>query len=171
MLRPLINWRINAFERQLGVSLDYIRFMVGTSLRAFFAFSKIAKFAAYRRVLPADAASVAHIVASRDEDCGTCVQIGINVAKQEGMPASTIQAIIDRNVDLLPDDLADVYRFTEAVVERTGAEDELRERLRQRYGDEGLIELAMAIAGSRVYPVTKRALGYAKSCSLVEWHV
>ncbi len=171
MLRPLIYWRLDSFERQLGESLDYIRFMVRTSLRAFFAFSKIMKFSAYRRVLPVDAASVAHIVAGRDEDCGTCVQISINMARQVGVPAQTIQAVMDRDVDSLREDLADVYRFTEAVVEKTGAEDELRERIRGRYGDEGLIELAMAIAGARVFPVTKRALGYAKSCSLVELHV
>ena len=87
------------------------------------------------------------------------------------MPVEQIQAVMDRDVDSLPEALADVYRFTEAVVEKTGAEDELRERLRGRYGDEGLIELAMAIAGARVFPITKRALGYAKSCALVELHV
>lgn len=171
MLRAIILNRVNSFERQLGESLDYIRFIVRTSLRAFFAFSKIMKFAAYRRVLPVDAAGVAHIVASRDEDCGTCVQISINVARHEGVPVEHIQAVMDRDVDSLPEALADVYRFTEAVVEHTGAEDELRERIRGRYGDEGLIELAMAIAGARVFPVTKRVLGYAKSCSLVELHV
>ena len=40
--------------------------------------------------------------------------------------------------------------------------------LRQRYGDQGLIELALAIASSRTFPVTKRVLGFAVSCSQVE---
>lgn len=44
-------------------------------------------------------------------------------------------------------------------------------RLRERYGEEGLVELALAIASARVFPVTKRALGYALSCSKVEVRV
>jgi hypothetical protein len=50
-------------------------------------------------------------------------------------------------------------------VTRNGEEDSLRECIRQRYGDEGLIEMALAIASCRAFPVTKRALGYAVSCS------
>jgi hypothetical protein len=34
-------------------------------------------------------------------------------------------------------------------------------------GDEGLVEMALAIASCRVFPITKRALGYAVSCSAV----
>ena len=55
----------------------------------------------------------------------------------------------------------------EAVVKRSGQENALRERIRQRYGDEGLIELALAIAACRTFPVTKRVLGFAVSCSEV----
>ena len=46
-------------------------------------------------------------------------------------------------------------------------DDTLRETLRKRYGEHGLIELAYAIASSRIPPTVKRGLGYAKSCSLV----
>jgi hypothetical protein len=43
--------------------------------------------------------------------------------------------------------------------------------MRLRYGDEGLVELALAIASCRTFPVTKRVLGYAVSCSDVAVHV
>jgi hypothetical protein len=33
---------------------------------------------------------------------------------------------------------------------------------------EGLVELALAIASARVFPIAKRALGYATSCTLVD---
>jgi hypothetical protein len=72
--------------------------------------------------------------------------------------------------DLTPE-LADVYRFTSAVVELTGEEEPLRQRIRERYGEEGLVELALGIAAARMFPVTKRALGYATSCALVEIQV
>ena len=114
---------------------------------------------------------VAVIVASRDEDCGTCVQIGITQAKKAGVDTEILQHVIDRRTDLLSDELSEVYRFTEAVVSSTGEEDEIRESLRERYGDAGLIELSFAIAACRVFPITKRSLGYAKSCSLVDLQV
>ena len=53
----------------------------------------------------------------------------------------------------------------------TGDEDELRETLRQRYGERGLIELAYAIASSQIPPTVKRCLGYARSCRLVHVEV
>jgi hypothetical protein len=57
------------------------------------------------------------------------------------------------------------------VVEASGNEEELRQRIRQRYGNEGLVEMALGIAAARVFPVTKRALGFATSCALVEVRV
>ena len=58
-----------------------------------------------------------------------------------------------------------------SVVEATGDEAKLRESLREQYGDEALVELAMGIARARVFPTVKRALGYATSCALVEVRV
>jgi alkylhydroperoxidase family enzyme len=167
MLRRLILSRIAAAEKTLGVPLDYCRFMVRTSLRAFFKFGKFLAVDEYRRVLPAGPCYVARIVAVRHDDCGTCVQIAVNQAKKAGVPAEILRAVLDGRLDDLPEELRDVYRFAEAVVKASGEEDDLRERIRMRYGDEGLIEMALAIASCRVFPTTKRALGYAVSCSEV----
>ena len=171
MLRALIESRITSAEHRLGVPADYLRHMLKTSLRAFLKFTKILSVAEYRRVLPADPYHVARIVATREEDCGTCLQIEINLAKRDKVKPATIRAAVSNKPDELPEQLADVYRFAKAVVKRTGDEDIYRERIRELYGEEGLVELAMAIAVCRVFPVTKRALGFAKSCSAVHVHL
>jgi alkylhydroperoxidase family enzyme len=171
MLRRIIRSRIAAAERTLGVPLEYARFILDVSLRAFFKFGKFLAVDEYRRVLPPGPCYVARIVAVRDEDCGTCVQIAINQAKKAGVPIEHLQAVLDGNPEGLPQELRDVYRFAEAVVTRNGEEDALRERIRLRYGDEGLIEMALAIASCRTFPITKRVLGYAVSCSAVGVHV
>lgn len=168
MLRKLILRKLASEERKLGESVDYVRHILRVSLRAFFKFIKIMPFASYRRTLPADACAVAQLVATRDEDCGTCVQIGVNVALRDGVPADVLQAVIDERPDALPEPLADVYRFTESVVKADGNDEPLRDRVRRHYGDEGLVELSLAIAGCRVFPIVKRTLGYATSCRLVE---
>jgi hypothetical protein len=62
--------------------------------------------------------------------------------------------------------LADVYHFAETVV--AGGDDEtLRQRIREHYGDEALIEMGLAMAVGQTFPVVKRTLGFAKSCSLI----
>ena len=165
MLRRFLLSRIAAAEKELGASLDYCRYMIRVSLRASFKFAKFLAVDEYRRVLPPGPCYVARIVAVRDEDCGTCVQIAVNQAKKAGVPATVVQAVLDGQPDRLPDELAEAYRFAEAVVTQSGEEDALRERIRSRHGDEGLVEMALAIASCRVFPITKRALGYAVSCS------
>jgi alkylhydroperoxidase family enzyme len=171
MLRALIESRISAAERRLGVPADYMRHMLRVSMRTFLKYTKIMPLSEYRRVLPREPFHVARIVAAREEDCGTCLQIEINLAKRDKISPAIVRACLNSRPDDMSEQLADVYRFTEAVVKRTGDEDIYRERIREMYGEEGLIELAIAIAVCRVFPTTKRALGFAKSCSMVNVHL
>jgi alkylhydroperoxidase family enzyme len=149
------------------VKSEYMRHMLSVSLRAFLKFTKLLPVAEYRRVLPIEPFHVARLVAVRDEDCGSCLQIEINLAKRDKVKPQIIRATVAGKPDDMPEQLADVYRFAKAVVRRSGDEDLYRERIRELYGEEGLVELAMAIAICRVFPTTKRALGYAQSCSVV----
>ena len=167
MIRKLVLWRLAKQERRLGESLDYLRHVLAVSPRSFFKLAKAVPLTSHRRALPADAYHVARLVATKEEDCGTCVRIEVNLAKADGVPRDVLKAAVSGDPDALPEELADVYRFAEAVVRKTGEEGPFRERLRERYGEEGLVELALGIAACRIYPVTKRALGYATSCSLV----
>jgi alkylhydroperoxidase family enzyme len=167
MLRWLIHRKLNAEEKKLGESVDYIRHIVDVSPAAFLRFASILPFANSRKVLPKDAWFLAQIVALQHEDCGTCLQIGVNLARQSGVDPALIRATLDGNGDAMAPEMADVIRFTQAVVTASGDDDSLRETLRKRYGERGLIELSYAIASSRIPPTVKRALGYAKSCSLV----
>ena len=171
MIRKLILRRLDAEEQALGESLEYLRHIVRTSLRSFLRFALFTPLAGNRRKLSESAYRIARIVATRDEDCGTCVQIEVNLARKEGVPTEFIRAVLNNRPDDLPAELVDVYRFAIAVVEASGEEDQLRQRLRAQLGEEAFVELALGIAAARVFPITKRALGYAKSCALVEFQV
>jgi alkylhydroperoxidase family enzyme len=168
MIRYLVLKQLDKEERSLGESLDYVRHILRSSLSAFFKFALFTPLAQHRRKLPPAPYRVARIVATQDEDCGTCVQIEVNLARKEGVPGDVIRAVLNNRPEDLAPELAEVYRFTKAVVEASGEEGELRQRIRERYGEEGLVELALGMAAARVFPVTKRALGFATSCSLVE---
>jgi alkylhydroperoxidase family enzyme len=166
MLKPIILKVLAREEKKLGASLDYVRHILRTSLRAFFKFGKVLPLSEYRRVLPVDAHFTARLVAARDADCGSCVQIEVNLARKAGMSVDLLKSVVAERPNDLPLDLAEVYRFAQAVVEARDDED-LRQKMRDRYGEEGLVELALAMAACRVFPIVKRTLGYAKSCSAV----
>ena len=168
MLRALISKKLSAEERRLGVPLDYLRHILRVSIGSFFTFAKIMPIAQHRKVLPAEPYYVARMVATRDEDCGTCLQIEVNLAVRDGVAAEILQPVLDGAPESLPTELADVYRFAEGVVGASGAEDGLRPKIVERWGERGLVELALAIAAARFFPITKRTLGYAKSCRLVK---
>jgi AhpD family alkylhydroperoxidase len=170
MIRYLILKQLDKEERSLGESLDYIRHVLRTSFSAFFKFALFTPLAQHRRKLPAAPYRVARIVATQDEDCGTCVQIEVNLARREGVSSEVIRAVLNNRPEDLTPELAEIYRFAKAVV-AASEEYELRQRIRERYGEEGLVELAFGMAAARVFPVTKRALGYATSCALIEIEV
>lgn len=168
MLRWVIGRKLDAVERELGESADYLRFLVRASLPAFLTFTKFLAVVDHRRKLPRDAHHVARLVATRDEDCGTCVRVEIRLARKAGLAPDVIRAVLQRAPDRLPAPLADVYRFTESVVTARGDEEPLRRRIRDAYGDAALAEMALAIAACRAFPIVKRTLGYATSCARVD---
>ncbi len=166
MLRRLALRSVDAAERTLGAPLDYLRHIAETSLPAFAKFSLFTPLAQHRKRLPAAPYHLARIAATRLEDCGTCLQIEVHAALKQGVEKALVQAAAEGRADDLPPDLLRVVRFAEAVV--TQADDpDLRRAIRSRHGDEGLVELALGIASARVFPTTKRALGYATACALV----
>jgi hypothetical protein len=167
MLRWFFRRKLDAEEKKLGESMDYLRYVVETSVPAFLRFAGIMPFANSRKVLPKEAWYVAQIVSLQQEDCGPCLQITVNLALKDRVNADLIRAVLNGDHSQFSADIVDVYKFAHAIVHSEPDPDVLRETLRIRYGDRGLIELAYAIASSRVPPTVKRVLGYAKSCKQV----
>ena len=171
MLRWLIRNRLNAAERRLGASLDYLRHLVDVSKMAFFKFSLVLPAAAHRRATPPEVFHAARIAALRCHDCGPCVQIAVNEARHAGVPATTIQAVLNDDRGALAEGVPLAIDFALAVVERSGEESDLRDRLRAKFSEAVVAELSLAIAMCGVFPTLKRGLGYATSCSRVQIEV
>ncbi len=167
MLQAILNNRISKAEKELGVPLDYARYIARVSFRSLWKLTKFTRLVEPRRGPYQHAVFVATISTAQWDDCGSCVQIGVNMARRGGLPGGVIRAVLARQPEQLPEDLADVYAFAEAVLGNAPEQEELRARVEQRFGAAGLVEISMAIAMHRVYPTLKRALGYAKSCSLI----
>ncbi len=170
MLTKLIERRIAAEERSLGENLDYLKYILRTSRPAFFKYIKVIPMANFRRTLPPAPYYVAAVLASMHEGCGTCAQIEINMAKASGVSAETLLAVLSQQPEALDDDVRDSFLFTQAVLDDSPAQEALRLRIVERFGDAGLVELGMKISVSRVFPMMTRVLGFASSCSEIEVH-
>lgn len=166
-MQTWINFAITKQERTLGASLEWMRELARTSVAALFKFALVGPLGNHRKYLPKNAWHVARLAATQHEDCGSCVQIVVNLALKDGINGELLDAVLRTKTDSLPPELAQVHQFATTIA--SGQDDpELRELLRTRFGEQAFAELALAIATSRLIPTTKRALGYAQSCSLVQ---
>lgn len=170
MLQRIIEIQLQRQEVRLGSgTLDYLRHLLRVAPRTFWAFARGQPLLQHRHLVPATPYHIARIAATQAEDCGTCVQIAVNLARHAGVAPRLLQAAVAGKVDQLPDDLAAVYYFAKAVARADTEEvDRWRPVVERLLGEAGLGELALAIAAARVFPAVKRALGFATSCALVQ---
>jgi AhpD family alkylhydroperoxidase len=108
----------------------------------------------------------AGLAAAMVEDCGPCVQIHVNLALKDKVDAQVLRALVAGELDKVPPHVATAFRYGDAVSRGVMA-DELRDEIREAWGERGLIELAFTIATARFYPAVKRGMGYARTCERV----
>lgn len=166
MLRYWIGRQVTASERKLGASMEYIRHVLRVSIPEVLRLRKIGQLANQRKVLPAAPFHVARLVAVMAEDCGDCVKIELNLARQADVPPEILKAVVESRPSDLPEELGDVYLFAECIAHNSGDMEPLRSKIRQRYGESGLIEMSITMALCRAFPVVKRSLGYAGACDV-----
>jgi len=171
VIRNLLHRMVRKTEDAVGVRSDHMHFIIDTSLGAFVDLLLFMRLASHRQVLPSEVLHLARIVATQNVDCGSCVQFSVNVALRDGVRPEWIRAALEHRPELLPPELQEVYEFTGHLLRHTYQEDALRESIRERYGDRGLLDLACGIASAQVMPLTKQALGFARSCSKIEVRV
>jgi uncharacterized membrane protein/alkylhydroperoxidase family enzyme len=166
LVAPLYELGIRSQERRLGMPLDYLR-SVGKEAPSFaLKLSLLSPLGNHRRSLPPEVFHVARLQATLAEDCGACAQMAANLAKQDGVSPQVLRAVAQGDVYRFPLALAQVCQFVDAVLMDRPEQTDLRNLMRDRYGEEGLIELSAAIALASFFPRFKRGLGVAQSCAL-----
>jgi len=155
-----------AFSRQYDYDIAYMEELLERSPEAYQAFLGAMTMSGLSKAAPPELAAVARMAALRVEDCGPCLALSIKMAREAGVSEAVIRGAL-RNGEGLEGDARDVRKFAHAVAANEPLDEAWREELEQRLGKEVIAELAVIIAGVRIYPAVKRALGYAKSCSLI----
>lgn len=165
MIKLLARRALRSFSQRYQYDTGYMEGMLEHDPAAFFKFSLVNIPAAHCRAIPPAPWWAARIRAALWEDCGPCVQLVCNMALEAGVHANVVSAVAASGVAQLDDETALAVRFTEAVLAHDTEADTLREEAITRWGQAGLVSMALAISLTRVYPSLKYALGHGKSCS------
>jgi hypothetical protein len=167
LITAFLERRLDRQEEQLGESLDGLRHILRRSLDAFRKVVRFMPMADHRAEAPKDVWHIARIAAIRHEDCGPCLQIIVNEALHEGVAPAIVRAALSNDASALGPRLDLARRFAMAVAAHADESEDLRRQMVAEVGADTMVDLALAIAGVRVYPTIKRALGYATSCKLM----
>ncbi|MFI4935516.1 MAG: hypothetical protein ACHP7N_12905 [Caulobacterales bacterium] len=168
MLRALLHRMITAqVERPWNYDAGYLHEMVDASPWTAVKFTVLTTLVA-RRDAPPAALAAAGIVGTLAEDCGPCTQISVDMAAKGGVPGPVLRAILAGDEAAMGEAAALAYRFARASLARDMAEaDPLRDEIVRRWGEKGLVAIALSITSARMYPTLKYALGHGKTCSKV----
>jgi hypothetical protein len=167
MLSWWMSRQIDRFEQDFDYDMAYGRDLLATSTRAAMLFFRATAIGKYREGVSKDAWYAAKLVVSRDEDCGPCTQLNATLAERDGVPEEVVRAVLRKDFDGMPDDVVLSVRFTNAVLRRDPAANELRAAVVERFGRHGLVSLSFAMIAARMYPILKYALGHGHACSVV----
>jgi hypothetical protein len=158
---------LRAASKRYDYDTTCLEVMLDKSPSAFFKFASAAKAAGYRTVVPVEASFVAKIVGAMAEGCGACTQLTVNMALEAGLAQDQIEAVLRRDIRAMTLEVALAFGFADAVAKRAPEADIHRDAVRSRWGEKGVIDLALALQMSRTFPMMKLALGYAGECRRV----
>ncbi len=159
--------QFQAFGKLYDYDVSYLEHMLDVSPAAAAKFSQLADLAQHCEAAPKEAMFAAKLVGALAEDCGPCVQLVVDMAREAGVSAANIEAVLTRDRAAMDVDTSVGYRFAEAVLHRTSEADTAREVVRAQWGDAAVVDLTLGMQIGRVYPMVKAGLGFAKSCQRV----
>lgn len=167
MLKAWLSRWIDGFEETWNYDAGYMRFVLNAAPKSLFKFAFVTALVD-RKAVPLEALAAAGVVGTVAEDCGPCTQIGVDMALAQGMDPQVLRAILAGDEAGMGETAALAWRFARASLARDmEACDPLREEIVRRWGEKGLVAIALQLTTSRMYPTLKYALGYGKACSKV----
>lgn len=167
MLKLFLSRYLDKFEKTFGYDASYMRHVLRVNPFSLFKFS-LGTQAADHRAAPPEALVAAGLYGTLTEDCGPCVQVGVDIATANGVDPKVLRAIVAGDLEAMGETASLGYRFARASLARDlEACDPLRDEIVRRWGDKALVAISLGIVASRMYPTLKYALGYGKTCSRV----
>ncbi len=167
MFKYFTKHMISKFGKRYDYDVGYMLHMLETTPEVMSSFHALSKLAIYRKTTPVNAHMAAKLIGALNEDCGPCVQLTVDIARESGVASDQIEAVLTGDRAAMSPDTALGCRFASAIIARSTDEDAAREAVRSAYGEAAIIELTLASQIIRLFPMVKAGLGYGKSCDRI----
>ena len=158
---------LERFAGRYGYDVSYMTDMLKSSPAAFFKFARIMAVSQHRSAVPIEAYFATKLVAAVSADCGPCTQLCVEMAKEAGLSAREIEAVLGDRVGELTDAGRLGAEFGQALAYGRGDLGVVRSQVREAWGDEAVVELSLCFAFSKVFPTVKTGMGYGEECRMV----
>lgn len=159
---------LKVFATYYDYDASYMEQMLAVSPAAFEKFAAIAALSQHCEAAPVSASFAARLVGVLTEDCGPCVQLVVRMARDAGMAADQVAAVLTADENAMSKETGLGYHFATAIVARSDERDLARTAVVEAWGEKAVIDLTFSLQIVRVYPMVKAGLGYDKTCQRVE---
>ncbi len=159
---------IEGFGAHYNYDVEYIKRMIKQAPNAYEKFEAFLPMGSYYEKTPVEVIFLVKLTIMKYEDCGACLQLNVDMAIEAGVDKDIIKEIVFNAGENLTGELKELYEFTLNVAKGESIDDELYNKISSKYGDEIMIEIALASAATKVFPTVKRVLGNIKSCSVIQ---
>ena len=160
--------QIDQFETHYQYDSTYMRDLLNSSQAAYEKFSACMPLVNHHELLSHRDYWIVKLTAMHQEDCGSCVQLLINIAREAAIDSQPINAVI-AGPDRLTQEDKQLYDYVVKVTLNKPSEDVLSGAINNRYTNGQLLEMGIVIATCKLFPTIKRSAGYAKSCQLMQF--
>lgn len=167
MIGYFLKRSIRRFAARYNYDAGYVEHIADVSTSAALRLSALQAYSQYSG--PKEARDVwagAILASTLEADCGPCVQLVFDMAIAAQVPADQLVLCLQG----LSEEAGEVglgFRFARAAIADTSDLEGLRTEIDRRYGASAVIAVSFAASSGRVYPVLKRGLGFAHTCSNV----
>lgn len=160
--------QIAAFQQKYDYSMDYAREVAEIDPQLYLDFYQATQLGKYTGGLSPEAHFAARLMGTMAGDCGPCVQLGVQMAREAGVDDRAIEAVLTQKDEALSSDTALCVRFARSLLHRDAELQQNREQVLARFGKEGVVAIAYALIASYMYPTLKYALGHGHGCTRID---
>jgi len=167
MIGRFLKKQFAGFGARYGYDTRYMEDLVDTDQRGAVKLVMASFFTRHHFGLAAAPYFSAKIIATRHADCGSCLRLAIEMAREQGVPLADIRQILSTDDNAAPADMALAAHYARAVLENAPTLPEIIGKCEVRWGKAGVAGLAAAVTSGQFYPIFKRGLGHGNACTPV----
>ena len=159
---------LEGFQNHFNYDTTYMQTMLKENVNAYATFEAFLPMASFKEVTASDVIFVVKLTSMKNEDCGACLQLNVDMAVEAGVDKEIIKEVVFNEGKNLSKQLKEVYDFTLAVSNNENIDSKIYDKMNEQYSKAVMTEIALAIASTKVFPAIKKVLNDFHSCSVIE---